>query len=148
VIEAQKIKLFENEVTRLFYVGEAGRWVALVDSECSITLLCEVIKAGDREYMKEHHGYDINSHLDIEPTKNLLLIIKGNSKGNSSELLHAFESGGDFSLSKIPELENFYLNSDDVNFRGLGRRWKKPGTRELFYITALLALCYILSKLL
>ena len=148
MIEAKKIKLFENAVTRLFYVGEAGRWVSLVDSECSMTLLCEVIKAGDREYMKEHHGYDINSHLDTEPTKNLLLIIKVNSKDSSNELLHAFESGGDFSLSKITELENFYLNSDDVNFRGVAWRWKKPSTSELFYITALLSLCYILFKLL
>ena len=148
MIEAKKIKLFENEVRRLFYAGDAGRWVALVDSECRMNLLCEVIEAGDREYMKEHHGYDINSHLDIEPTKNLLLIIKGHSKGNSSELLHVFESGGDFSLTKIPELENFYLNSDHVNFRGLGRRWRKPSLFELFYITALLVLCLILSKLL
>jgi len=146
VIEAKKIKLFENAVTRLFYVGRAGRWVALVDSECAVTLLCEVIKAEDREYMKEHHGYDINSHLDIEPINNLLLIINPTSKDKSSELLHAFESGGDFSMSKIPELENFYLNSDDVNFRGLGRRWKKPTTFELFYLTVLLVLCYILSK--
>jgi len=147
VIEAKKIKLFENELTRLFYVGEAGRWLALVDSECSMTLLCELIKAGDRSYMKEHHGYDIDSHFDIEPTRNLLLIIKVNSNSNSTELLHAFESGGDFSLSDIG-LEYFYLNSDDVNFKGLGRRWKKPSAFELFFVTSLIVLCFILSKLL
>jgi len=97
--------------------------------------------------MKEHHGYDIDSHFDIEPTRNLLLIIKVNSNSNSTELLHAFESGGDFSLSDIG-LEYFYLNSDDVNFKGLGRRWKKPSAFELFFVTSLIVLCYILSKLL
>ena len=147
VIEAKKIKSFEKEVTRLVHLGEAGRWVALVDTECRMTLLCEVIKAGDRDYMRENYGYDIDWHFDEEPTKNLLLIIKGN-KGSPNDLLHAFESGRRFSLSEIPELENFYLNSDDVNVRGLGRRWRKPTPFELFYTTALLVFCYVFTNLL
>jgi len=148
VIEEKKIKIFEKEVRRLFYIGEAGRWIALVDSECRMTLLCEVIKANDRDYMKEHHGYDINSHLDTEPTRNLLLIIEGNTKDNSTKLLHAFESSNVFPSSKITDWQSFYIKSDDINFRGLGRRWKKLSRFELFYVTALLVLCYILSKLL
>lgn len=144
MIEAKKIKSFENAITRLLYVGEAGRWAALVDSEERMTLLCEVIKSDDRDYMKENYGYDIDRHLEVEPTNNLLLVINPNSK----ELLHAFESGSDFSLSKISDLEHFYLNSNDVNFRGLGLHWTKDSSFRLFYIIAILVLCYFLSKLL
>lgn len=142
MIDAKKIKAFENAITRLLYVGGAGRWAALVDSEGRMTLLCELIKSTDRDYMKENYGYDIDGHLEEEPTNNLLLVINP----NSDELLHAFESGREFSLSKIPELEHFYLNSNDVNFRGLGRHWNKDRFFRVLYLLVMFILGCFLAK--
>lgn len=144
MIEPKKIKLFENAIKRLFYVGDAGRWVALVDGEGRPTLLFEVIKPNDRDYIKENYGYDVDSHLDVEPKRNLLLIMRC----EPDELLRVFERGSDFSLAQIPELEGFYLASNDIYLRGMGLRWNKQTSFGVLYSLGLLGLGFLLSRLL
>lgn len=143
MLSAKNVKYFEKELLRLYHVGSAGNWIALVDAESRITLLCELIAADALEYMKQTRGWDIEERIGRKPQRTLLLVIDG----KTNTLLHVFEKGQKFSVSQIDEMHKFYEISEDLNLRGGKLLFKRWGSwNGLIYFAVIVGIGAILSK--
>lgn len=135
-MQDKDIDAFEDKLNRLFHVGEPTEWIALCDSTHKITLLCELIRAKDHDYMNEKYGWNIPEKLSSKPKHTLLLIIQNEPR----ELLHVFQRGSQFSPSMIPELKRFYDVSDYTNINGAKLLFGKfpISGRVIFFLFAIM----------
>ena len=142
MLDEKKIKQFENAVMRLAYSGASPpQWVMLEDADFSPTLLCELISDSSREYMKEKHGYDIDAFLPESETENILIVVDRQDE----ELLHVFETGGQFNVDLIANRSKFYEISSEVNFWGI-LSYKNPRfNRGVQVFFALLCIGFVFS---
>ena len=91
--------------------------------------------------MKEKHGYDIDAFLPASETENILIVVDRQDE----ELLHVFETGGQFNVDLIANRSKFYEISSEVNFWGI-LSYKNPRfNRGVQVFFALLCIGFVFS---